>query len=280
MITEEIARKQLKALHKEGNALVGELESEQRSRPKVHRQQQTKGTVNVIIRRFSQWEEEPEGAEEEEVPEPAPADHTRFGERYQSWYTRTLPLMKQLAPDRYAEFQSFYAVDPKYYRCNAGRHVIQDFLRGQDAGDAGEQTALCFKNQLAILKAVSDRLSWSALESEDHQVRGQQLALLETARKLIKTNECAAGVIAGSVLSAFLRQLAAKHRLKFRRLSPPPSELVEALKKAKVLDGQVWRQATWLAGIHDNCLGTGESPTKLQVRDLIDGTRWLLANIF
>jgi len=63
-------------------------------------------------------------------------------------------------------------------------------------------------------------------------------------------------------------------------LSPPPSELVEALKKAKVLDGQVWSQATWLADIHDRCLAAGESPTKLQVRDLIDGTRWLLANIF
>lgn len=281
MITEEMARRHLQALHEEGSSLVEEFAAEQRSRPKFHRKQETKGAVNVIIRRFSvRGDEEPEEAEAEEVPEPVPADNTRFGGRYQSWYTRTLPLMKQLAPDRYAEFQSFYAVDPRHYRCHAGKYVIQDFLWGQDAGDAAGQAVLCFKNQLAILKAVSDRLSWSTLESEDHHIRGQQLALLETARRLIKTNECAAGVIAASVLSAFLKQLAAKHQVKFRKLSPPPSELVDALKQAKVLDGQVWSQATWLAGIHDRCLAAGESPTKLQVRDLIDGTRWLLANIF
>ena len=83
MITEEMARRHLQALHKEGSSLVEEFAAEQRSRPKLHRKQVTKGAVNVIIRRFSvRGDEEPEEAEAEEVPEPVPADNTRFGGRY------------------------------------------------------------------------------------------------------------------------------------------------------------------------------------------------------
>ena len=281
MITEEMARRHLQALHEEGSSLVEEFEAEQRERLRLYGRREPKKSEQlvVVIRDFSRGQRKKQEKEAAQSPEPPP-EKTRFGERYQSWYTRTLPLMKQLAPDRYAEFQTFYMEDPRYSWRTSGTHSIREYLQGQHGGEAAERTVLGFKNQLAILQAVSDRMAWSTLESEDHQIRGQQLALLETARKLIKTNECAAGVIAASVLSAFLKQLAAKHHLKFRKLSPPPSELVDALKQAKVLDGQVWSQATWLAGIHDRCLAAGESPTKLQVRDLIDGTRWLLANIF
>jgi hypothetical protein len=49
MITEEMARKQLKGLHQEGSALVEEFEVEQRSRPKPQRRQKAKGTINVVI---------------------------------------------------------------------------------------------------------------------------------------------------------------------------------------------------------------------------------------
>lgn len=277
-MTEEKAQKQLKALLKEGNALVEEFEAEERKHPKPHRKYQTHGNLKVYIRRFS--ESDGTEIEEEPVTEPPPPDHTRFRTSYQSWYTRALPLMKELAADRYMEFQSYYAVDMRFYWRDAGKYHIQDFLRGEESADAGERTALCFRNQLAILQAVSARLAWSTLDSEDDQLRLQQLGLLETARKLIEVNERAAGVIAASVLSTHLAALAAKHRLKSKKQSPPPAELVDALQKAKVLDAQTWNQASGLADLHDRCLGQGESPTRVQVRDLIDGTRWLLTNIF
>jgi hypothetical protein len=278
MITEEAASRQMQALYKEGSALVEEFEAEQRSQPKRQRRQKSTGNINVIIRRFSALaEDEPK---EEEVPEPTPTDNTQFGKRYQSWYTRTLPLMKQLAPDRYAEFQTFYMPDPRYARRDTETHFIREYLQGHAGEDAVEQTVLGFKNQLAILQAVSDRLAWSTLESEDHRVRSQQLAMLEAARKLIKISECAAGVIAGTVLSDYLKALAIKHHVKFRKRSPPPAELAEALKEAKVLDASAWSLAVSIADIHDRCLQKGESPTKADIRDLIDGARWLLANIF
>ena len=98
-------------------------------------------------------------AEEEEAEE--------FEVGYQGWYSRALPLMKALALDRYWEFQSYYIVDPKYGWYNSNAYVIQDYFRGREADDAAEDTARCFKSQLAILKSVSERLAWSTLDTDD-----------------------------------------------------------------------------------------------------------------
>ena len=43
----------------------------------------------------------------------AKPDVIQFGTEDQTWYTRTLPLVKALAPDRFSEFRAYYEVDPK-----------------------------------------------------------------------------------------------------------------------------------------------------------------------
>ncbi len=56
---------------------------------------------------------------------------------------------------------------------------------------------------------------------------------------------------------------------------------VLSLKAVRILDVPAWSQATWLAEIRDRCLSPeGQAPTKPQVRDLIDGTHWLIMNVF
>ena len=203
-----------------------------------------------------------------------------FEEGYQKWYSRTLPLMKQLALDRYPEFQSYYLVDPKYGWYNSNAYVIQDYFRGRESDDAVTETARCFRSQLALLKSVEDRLAWSSIDTADQAERGLQLAFLETARDLMQINERAAGALAGTVLETYLKKLAATYKLKFRKLSPSIREYLEALKTAKALDIAVHSKAIWLAEISDRSRAAGETPTKLQVRDLIDGTNWFLCNIF
>lgn len=284
MITEETARKQLETLHQEGSSLAEEFGAEQRRRPTLYPKQGKRvgGVIVVTVPRMRYEEEQEEKQKKKtQAPEPLPIDETHFEERYQSWYSRALPLMKQLAQDRYAEFQSFYVVDPRYPWCNTSAYVIQDYFRGRHSDDPGEETARCFKNQLAILKSVADRIPWMALDTEDQAARGLHLTVLETARDLIKISERAAGALAGAVLLAHLKRLAAKHQLKLRKQSPPPAELVEALKAAKVIDVPVHSQLTWLAEIRERSQRPeGEAPTKLQVRDLVDGTQWLITNVF
>ncbi|HEY3645423.1 MAG TPA: hypothetical protein VGM16_08805 [Gammaproteobacteria bacterium] len=207
-----------------------------------------------------------------------------FEESYQSWYSRALPLMKQLALDRYAEFQSFYVVDPRYPWGDTSSYVIQDYFRGRvflsDEHDPIEKTARCLRNQLAILKSVSDRVGWAEMDTDEQTQRGLQLDFLETARHLMGVDERSAGALAATVLEGWLKKLAAKHRLKFRKQTPLLREYIDALHAAKVFDIPVHAQATWLAEISDRSRAGGEAPTKLQVRDLIDGARWLISNVF
>lgn len=277
MITEDTARKQLETLHQEGSTLAEEFGAEQSRLRKLSGKQGGKKTGGVVILKMSGDQKK----EEEQAPEPPPVEHIHFEERYQSWYSRALPLMKQLALDRYAEFQSFYVVDPRYPWGNTSAYVIQDYFRDRESDDAGEETARCFKNQLAILKSIADRLDWMALDTEDQEARSLQLAELETARDLIKISERAAGALAGTVLAAYIRKLAAKHRIKPRKQSPSLSELAAALKQARVLDVPAFSQLTWLAEIRERCLKSeAEAPTKLQIRDQIDGIQWFVSHIF
>jgi hypothetical protein len=257
MLTEEIAKRQLDTLHQEGCVLAEALAQEAEG---VKKQGKAEG-----------------GEEQARGGEP-------FVVGYQRWYSRALPLMKQLAPDRYAEFQRCYNRDTK-----AGLHwhhdkVIQDYIFEHDK-DAPiitrQQAHRSFTIQLAILKSVADRLAWMALDTEDQMNRSLQLSLLETARGLIKVNERAAGVLAGVMLEAHLKQLAARHQVRSRKQSPPLAELAETLKAAKVLDLPAWSQLTWIADLRERCWkAEGAAPTKLQARDLIDGTHWLITNVF
>jgi hypothetical protein len=204
-----------------------------------------------------------------------------FEVEYQRWYSRALPLMKALAPERYAEFQRFYSRDSKMSVHWSRDQVIQDYFLGVEGiEDTHEAAARCFKSQLALLKSVEDRLAWSSMDGTDQAERGLQLAMLETARDLIQVDERAAGAMAGTVLEVYLKKLAAKHKLSFRKHVPPIREIVEALKDAQVLDIATSSQAVWLAEINDRSRAEGECPTKLQVRDLIDGSRWLITNVF
>jgi hypothetical protein len=210
-------------------------------------------------------------------------DAEPFEAAYQRWYSRALPLMKQLALDRYAEFQSYYITDPRYAWYDTGAFIIQDYFRDRNPDEdsvARQKVARSFTSQLALLKSVSDRLTWGQMDTTDQAERGLQLAFLGTARRLMDIDARSAGALAATVLETFFKKLTARHQLKFRKQAPPLREYIDALHTAKVLDIPVHAQATWAAEIADRSRSEGEAPTKLQVRDLIDGTHWLITNVF
>ena len=274
MITEEIAKKRLDELFEQGIALSevfslrhlalqGEEEEQQGDAAPDEAGRQAGSEAGAPLQEF---------------------DDVGFGFYYQSWYSRALPLLKRLAPDRYAEFQAYYRPERRQDGSDAAYYGIQDHLRRLKP-DSDFETAAdivrCFMNQLAILKSVADRVQWMSLDTEDQVARSQQLGQLETARNLMKVNEQAAGALAGTVLEAYLKKLALKHEVKLRKQFPPASEVVEALKEARVFDVPVWSQATWLAEIQGRYFSPESTPpTKAQVRDLVDGTHWLLTNVF
>ena len=55
---------------------------------------------------------------------------------------------------------------------------------------------------------------------------------------------------------------------------------MDALRAATVLDIPIHSQGIWLAELAHLSRSKGEPPTREQVRDLIDGARWLITNVF
>lgn len=74
----------------------------------------------------------------------------QFQYDYQSWYTKALSVVTTLAPNRLAEFRSYYEIDPKRKNIQYGTYVIQDFIKGvipnkfrYDNFDARGETLKC-----------------------------------------------------------------------------------------------------------------------------------------
>jgi hypothetical protein len=63
---------------------------------------------------------------------------TPFHASYQSWYSRALPVVKQVAPDRYAEFVGLYITDRKGKPIDYLSYTISDYLLGVTITQYGE----------------------------------------------------------------------------------------------------------------------------------------------
>lgn len=86
----------------------------------------------------------------------SPAANTSTPQRYHTWYSKILPFMRQLGPDRFSEFTRLYEPDPK--RKDAGwlRYTLQDYMRGTMNAHFEPITAFSslFQQQIMIVEAV------------------------------------------------------------------------------------------------------------------------------
>jgi hypothetical protein len=268
--------KQFEVLFEKGAAMALEFAKQQsvtqKQRDKVERKSLDRDLLDQ--REVTDQELEEQASQESE-----------FDCSYQRWYSVSLDLMGQYAPDRKAEFQGYYQPDRKRGKVDGANYVIQDWFcfRGFDEDCTyypWVAVGRCIHNQLAILKSIKDRMEWQTLSSEAQLERAMHLDMIESARGLSEVSERAAGVLVGTMLDAWLRRFTAQHHVKLSKQAPTTADYAQALKDAHILDLSVISQITWLAEIHARSRAKGDNPTKLQVRDLIDGTRWLLINIF
>jgi hypothetical protein len=94
-----------------------------------------------------------------------------FKSTYDDWYSEGVALIKQLLPDRLADFKSFYE-KPKGRKSIAyENYVIQDFMQGLIVRSGIGETKVDpsaalpqYKQQLAILRAAERRFDSSLFE--------------------------------------------------------------------------------------------------------------------
>ncbi len=215
-------------------------------------------------------------------------EESQFHFGYQRWYTKALKAVASLAPDRHAEFRSYYEIDTKRKSMNYGTFVIQDFMKGVVPAshripnfNARNQVLTCFLNQLTILKSVEDRID-SVISNIEGELYGElKDNELVVARQLAKVSHRAAGALVGVVIEGHLQKVAANHGIKIANKNPTIADLNDPLKSAGVLDTPGWRKISFLADLRNLCSHKKDAePTKEQVEDLIQGAEWLTKNVF
>ncbi len=207
---------------------------------------------------------------------------------YQRWYSKAIKAVATLAPDRHAEFKSYYEINPKRKTLGYGTYVIQDFLKGiKPAGyayenfDSRHQTLLCFFNQLTIFQSIVERVDAVVANIEGELYAELQDSEIIIARQLAKVNLRAAGALMGVVIESHLQKVASSHSITVAKKNPTIADLNEPLKAAAVIDTVTWRKISFLTDLRNLCSHKKEvEPTKEQVEELIQGAEWLTKNVF
>jgi hypothetical protein len=213
-----------------------------------------------------------------------------FGIAYQNWYTKTLKIVEQLAPDRLDEFIGYYRIDQKRKSFNPQTYVIQDYVMGispkfslydENKWNTNEVTSIKLLNQLQILSSLHSRIDGVLANLEATLYAELQDAELEMASRLKSTNLRAAGSLAGVVLESHLQKIAATYSIKISKKDPTISELNDPLKNAGVYHTPTWRKIQFLGDIRNLCSHKkSDDPTPQQVDELISGVNEIKKTVF
>lgn len=206
---------------------------------------------------------------------------------YQAWYSKALKVMALLAPDRLEEFRRYYEADPKRKSLGYGTYVIHDFIKGVAPGgyhlqdfDTRGQAALGMYNQLVILASIIGRSKTIIADIQGALLAELQDEEIDTAEALVKVNARAAGALAGVILESHLQKVAQAHSIKITKKAPTVADLNDPLKAAGVYETAVWRKVSYLADLRNLCSHKkAADPTTEQVKELVDGVRWVVKNV-
>ena len=211
-----------------------------------------------------------------------------FASEYQSWYSESLALIKQLLPDRYPDFVRHYEKPKGRKSIDFENYRIEDCLQGlvttrtQQLWEGGGTKTVAapeaaiphFKQQLAIVKSVKARFESSLFDIQQLLQADLFDSEIEAARELAKHKFLrAAGAVAGVVLERHLGRVCSNHSVKVTKKDPTISDLNDLLKGAGVVHVPEWRSIQYLADIRNLCdHNKNVEPTQEQIKDLLDGT--------
>jgi hypothetical protein len=214
----------------------------------------------------------------------------KFSKAYQPWYSEAKSLIKQLLPDRLADFVRHYEKPKPRKDITFENYRIEDCLQGltitrgfQKEMIVGPEGALPhIEQQIAILQSVKARFESSLFDIRQLVQADLFDTELDAAKELLRQKFTrAAGALAGVVLERHLGQVCDNHSVKIAKKDPGISDLNEALKEATVLDISQWRFMQHLGAIRNLCDHSKKAePTAEQVDDLISGVMKVTKTVF
>lgn len=210
-----------------------------------------------------------------------------FKTSYEAWYSEALAVIRQVLPDRLADFVSLYERAKGRKILTNENYVIRDYLHGLTLNRNGEVVVPLsaaipqMRQQVAILKAAERRFESSLFDMAQLVQADLFDSELESARELLRHKFLrAAGAVAGVVLEKHLRSVIDARQLPCVKKNPNLSDLSEILKSNGVVDIPEWRKLSHLADVRNLCdHNKAREPTADEVTDLIDGTARAVKNI-
>lgn len=207
---------------------------------------------------------------------------------YQNWYSKALPVIRRILPERLAEFEDQYRAPSKRKDIDYLSYTIGDFLLGVTVTLGGREVVnpystffTKFQHQLTILYSALER----ARSSLDNIQGVLQYELFEgeisaAGELLRKGHKRAAGALVGVTLEAHLARVAETRDVKISKKNPTIADLNDPLRNANVIDLPMWRLIQRLADIRNLCAHAKDrEPTADEVTDLIGGVKKIIAEV-
>lgn len=214
-----------------------------------------------------------------------------FEKNYQKWYTQSCAVIRQLIPDRIAEFENLYKGEGKRKEINSITYTIQDWLTGVRSSTmyTGEKyfddfaiIYMRLNTQLEILKSVEARLESSLFEIRQLVQADLFDSEIDSARELLKCGFLRpAGAISGVILEKHLLQVCANHKVPTRKKNPTISDFDDLLKNNDVVDVPSWRFIQRLGDLRNLCCHNKDrEPTKDETSELVEGVDKVIKTIY
>ncbi|MBQ3524381.1 MAG: hypothetical protein IJA43_08020 [Clostridia bacterium] len=210
-------------------------------------------------------------------------DLSFFISNYEKWYSKALPIIKQLLPDRVDDFVLLYR-NEKRKKLDVSTYTISDALRcvSNSYNHYSPTSArLCFLRQVNMIQ--------SCLETFDSKIFDIQTILqadifdseIESAKHLLKMGFLrAAGAICGVIIEKHFAGVCANHSIKLAKKNPTIADYNDALKD-NAYDTVEWRRIQRLGDIRNLCdHNKDREPTKDEVEELIAGSEKIIKTIF
>ena len=207
-----------------------------------------------------------------------------FRNEYQSWYSESKALIRQLLPDRLSDFASYYEKPRSRKNLTYENYTLEDYLQNLSVTRVVKPDAAIsrFKQQLSIVKTIRERFRSSLFDIRQLAQADLFDSELEAAKELAKNKFIrAAGAVAGVVLERHLKEVCGNHDVTIRRKNPQIADLNESLKGADVVDIPQWRFIQHLGDLRNLCAHDKKpEPTMDQVEDLLAGVAKVTKTIF
>lgn len=210
-------------------------------------------------------------------------DLNYFLVNYEQWYTKAQAIVKQITPDRLADFNLLYS-NPKRKQLDVGNYCISDALRAitHMNDNYGPWTAsLCVLRQVMMLRACLSKFDSKVFDIQTILQADIFDSEIDSARHLHKKGfRRAAGAICGVVLEKHFAVVCANRNITLKKKNPTIADYNDALKD-NAYDTIEWRRIQRLGDIRNLCDHSKDrEPTKDEVEELISGTERTIKTVF